>query len=68
MLSAQCSVLSGTIAKHEAGHAVMAWLRGLPATELEASVMGGHAGRTPKYADREGDPLLLTPSLGAAGA
>ena len=35
-----------TIAFHEAGHAVMRWLRGLPATELTADCDGGFCAGT----------------------
>ena len=42
-----------TIAIHEAGHAVMRWLRGLPATELTASDDGGLCGGTGREVRRD---------------
>lgn len=52
------------IAAHEAGHAVMRWLRGLPATELTVTADGGLCAGTGRVAPAEG--LLLVKLAGFA--
>ncbi len=46
------------VAEHEAGHAVMRWLRGMPATDLTVNETGGYCGGSGKPVRPE-DALLV---------
>ena len=47
-----------TIAEHEAAHAVMRWLRGLPATDVYVEETGGFTDGTGRRVDPENNVLV----------